>query len=387
MEANWSNNKKPSILGSFDFGVVSNCTENRPTAGANYANSVPWQTQLDMIQNEVGGNAVRIGVNTTNSGSADKTGYAMYDALLKAFLPEIVTRNMKCIVLLIDQATQFMGTTWENINVDLDQTDQELTDQLPTIYQSAFDMAAGFATIYGPSMTNQDNFVIELGNEPELFRKILKQGLSGGDVSHYWPKKLLLYRTYYRGMYEGIRSVLPTIKCSTPASSGFAPAYMWAQLLLETPDVDYVSWHWYDEHERIMTRGDWPVGAAGESGSFYRSIFDWLWARYGKRIIITECNARGIGFGNNDGTEAGDMHQARGIAFFSPFLRKAVASEHVDIITAYKLLSEPYQSQLFETSYGLFYYEGINTTLPPQDQDWSNPIPKKDVHLLKYLTS
>ncbi|MCL4642098.1 MULTISPECIES: hypothetical protein [Olivibacter] len=363
----------------FAFGAVSSWTENRPTVSANYSNSVPLNKQLDIIQHEMGGNAVRIGVNTTNSGSADKPGYGMLQAAVEQVLAETVARNMRLIILLIDQSHQFMGDAWRNNDIDLGLTQSELDALLPQAEMSGYNMTAGFLNLNN-TLLNNGLHVLELGNEPELFRNIQKDNTSGVNQSHFWPQKVAVTKAYFKGMHDAAKALRPNLKISTPASMGWCPVWLYSQYLSVMPNVDYISWHWYDEMERNMDRGNWPDG-------LYGSIFEYLYAKWGKRIIISECNARGIGFNNaNDGPESGDLHQDKQVAFFSSFLPKAVASGHVDIITTYKLLSEPYQTNSIESTFGVNYFPGIDTSIPPAQQNFSNIVPKKVMKLFKYLT-
>lgn len=380
MIANWSNKKRPSILDSFAFGAVSSWTENRVTVSAIYANSVPLGQQLDIIEKDMGGNAVRIGVNTTNSGNANKPGYGNLQPAFEQVLQESSNRNMRVIILLIDQATQFMGETWKSNEGDLGISESALANLLPQAEESAYNMTSGFLNL-NSSLLDNDLHVLELGNEPELFRGIQKEGLSGVNQSHYWPQKVALTKAYFKGMYDAAKSVRPGLKVSTPASQGWCPSWLYDQYLSVMPNVDYISWHWYDEMERMMDRGSWQDGP-------YTSIFEYLYAKWGKRIIISECNARGVGFkGADDGPETGDFHQDKQVAFFSSFFPKALSSGHVDIITTYKLLSEPYQTHIFEATYGIKYFPGMDTSIPANQQDFSNPVSKKVINFFKYMTS
>lgn len=411
MIANFSHTKKPSILDSIDFGSVVSVVSNRPPGGGGYSintgqrdypKGIFPQQQFDLVKNEIGGNCVRIGTTTTIDGNADKAGYGNFDLLLKESLTICKNMGIKVILLLDHRLSSYMNTTeingnfeWEDNTRDCQWTaDQLNTDDgrsaanggvvmgtLERCETQHYSMVQAFINRYS-SYWDPANTILELGNEPELFMNIWKTGGGNGtSLDHFWPQKTQISIRGFKGMYEGAQALMPTLRVSTPANSGWCPVALYDEYLPVMPNA-IVSYHWYSNQEMNMDRGQWPSSAGGTAGNQFRNIFDWLNLKWGRQVIITECNGR------NDSDQAGFLNQDYQIGFFSSFLPKAVASPICERVTAYTLLSDPYRTG-DEGTFGLYWFPNIDKDNPDHNLvDFQGTLTaKKAVSYLKYMTS
>lgn len=412
MLVNYSNSKLPSILRQINFGSVTLIATNRPMGGGGvYEKSITATQQLDLVQDKIGGNCVRIGVTTTADGNADKPGYGNYDNSLKNALAACRERGIKVILKLDDRLSTHMQKTqingeweWEDDGRDIAWSEYELNVDdgksggdpnnvmgvLERCEKESFSMTSGFINRYKDYM-DLSNVILELSNEPELFRSIQRENRSGTSESDFWPQKTAISMKGFKGMHDGARATLPELKISTPASQGWAPVWLYDQYLTVMPTVDFISWHWYDNMELSMNKSQWPVAAGGIPGGDFRSIFHFLALKWDKPVIISEANARPVNSNDERGAESGWLQQDKQIAFWSSFLPKAVKSGNCDAITAYNLLSDPYKldsngNPTMEAKYGLYYFPGIDLSLPKPEVDFQGTLtPKRSIKLLKWM--
>ena len=365
-----------------DFGFVLYCTTHRGIGGVigGYTLALTPTMQIDLLQKD-NGTIARLQSTPTDQGDLTNPDYSTtsMEGPTITVWNEMESRGVKKVVLLTDYLYRVGGAALWVEGQDVPADAAQLALYVTEGYNEGYALGNGFATRY-EQYWNRDNTIIELGNEPELFRSILKVGApnSGMTASDYWPNKTEIAVSYYKGMFEGVKAVDPLIKCSTPASSGYLPIYLYDRFINESmPTVEYLSWHWYDEHENLMNAGSF-VG-----GSSWRSIFDYLVDRYDKDIIITECNNR---FNSID-TEDFERYQNKGVRFFQSFLPKAISNERCKAVIVYGQMDDVHADSRLERGYGAYWFPGLDTGLPPSQQDFQGLLaPKKEVAIFRTLT-
>lgn len=158
-------------------------------------------------------------------------------------------------------------------------------------YNQGFQQGSGFITNYGQYFTH-----IELGNELELFTKLLIDNRPGTRLSHYHIDRLDRAVQYIRGMEEGIKGVSPaTITMFNVA--GWLPSILMDRVLEAAPSINIIAWHWYSEMQNRLKQNDLslrlPDDGKSPSANTFTNIFDYLSNRYpGKKIWLTEFGYR-----------------------------------------------------------------------------------------------
>jgi len=348
------------------IGMVVPTLSTRAMGGGDTRFSLAIKTpqQLDILQ-QTGSTVYRMVASCSASGNLGDFTQWFIDTMAQTR-----ARGLRTIILLIDRVQDVFTPNWDNDpKEDVTWTDAEMPGKLIEAYNLGYTLGSGFLTIHG-NYINDDDDILELGNEPELFRKIQKAE-PGSFASHFFPKKLELMVRYAKGMYEGAKSVRPNLKMSTPASQGWYPIYLYDRFIADAmPDVEFLSWHWYSDMENNINQNGWFDPAA-------RNQFQSLYDRYGKDMIITETNAKGTLA--SDGPESSSKHQSRQMRHFKAVLKKANAVPAVKCITFYRQFSDPYQSYN-EGSLGLEYFgDNFDTSLDRPDQDFQSALRPKGI--------
>lgn len=367
------------------LGFTVSATTNRPTGGGNttYTKALTQQDQMDLLK-ECRARWCRTTVYPKSNGDLNNTeanggiGYGDFTNRYINWINLCIENNIKVSTCVIDSLSVVYG----NIGDGSETTDIKSATEADKInaYNAGFLLGSGFMSRYSYLQLRP---VIELSNEIELFRNILRKGNVGGGLyaSDYFPNKVAVAVPYFKGMAEGIKSMNPDAIVTTPASAGYKPLYLYDLLISEIPIIDWVNWHWYSEMQGNVEAGNFP-----NTGQGVANIFDFLYERWGKPLIMTEMNQRGIGFnGANDGPESGDLHQDKQVTFWTTVLPMIMERSFVKAAICYAQLSDPYRlDSTWERSYGIYYFPGLDTNLPPGDQDLKGLLtPKKVVNFFK----
>lgn len=370
------------VIEQLGFAVVT--TTNRPMGGGNglYTKALTQQAQMNLLK-ECRARWCRTTVypkldgdlnNTEGNGG---TGYGDFTGRYTSWIKLCIENNIKVSTCVIDSLSIVYGSIGGGSNTtDINSATE--TDKT-NAYNAGFLLGSGFMSRYSYLQLRP---VIELSNEIELFRDILKDKSTGGGLfaSDYFPNKVAIAVPYFKGMAEGVKSVCRDAIITTPASAGYKPLYLYDLLINEIPIIDWVNWHWYSEMQENVEAGDFP-----NTGQDAANIFDFLYERWGKPLILTEMNQRGIGFdGANDGPESGDLHQDKQVAYWNKMLSLVLERSFIKAAICYSQLSDPYLSDSWERTYGIFYFPGLNISLPPGQQDLTGLLtPKKVVNFFK----
>ncbi|MFC6100273.1 hypothetical protein [Olivibacter domesticus] len=370
------------VIEQLGFAVYA--TTNRAMGGGNtkYTKALTQQAQMNLLK-ECRARWCRATVYPKWDGDLNNTpgngggNYGNFITRYTNWINLCVQNNIKVSTCVIDS----LSTVYGNIGGGTNTTDinsATATDKT-NAYNAGFLLGSGFMSRYGYLQLRP---VIELSNEIELFRDILREGNTGGGLlaSDYFPNKVAVAVSYFKGMAEGIKSINPDTIITTPASSGYKPLYLYDLLINEIPIIDWVNWHWYSDMQANVGAGNFP-----NTGQGVANIFDFLYMRWGKPLIMTEMNQRGIGYnGAVDGPESGDLHQDKQVAYWNKMLPLVLERSFIKAAICYAQLSDPYNSSSVESTYGVYYFPGLDTSLPPGDQDLTGLLtPKKVVSFFK----
>jgi|GEM_PF-1487209 len=366
------------------LGFAVETTINRPMGGGNtnFTKALTQQDQMDLLK-ECRARWCRTTVypkwdgdlnNTIANGGTD---YGNFVTRYTNWINLCTENNVKISTCVIDS----LKIVYDNIGGGSKTTDinSATSADKTNAYAAGFALGSGFMSHYSYLQLRP---VIELSNEIELFRDILRDGNVNGGLyaSDYFPNKVAVAVPYIKGMAHGVKSVCPDAIITTPAISGFKPIYLCDLLLSEIPEIDWVNWHWYSEMQGNLQSGNFPNTGLGAA-----NIFDYLYERWGKPLIMTEMNRRGIGWNNaTDGPESGDVHQNGQVSFWNTMLPLVLERSFVKAAICYKQLSDPYDTYSVQSTYGIYYFPGLDTSLPPSEQDLRGLCtPKKVVNFFK----
>ncbi|MDX3914827.1 MAG: hypothetical protein QHC79_14900 [Pseudosphingobacterium sp.] len=155
-------------------------------------------------------------------------------------------------------------------------------------FNQGYQQGSGFIAAYGQNFSH-----VELGNELELFTKLLNGNGSGTHRSHYYVDRLDRAVQYIRGMEEGIKAVSPnTITMFNIA--GWLASYLMDSVLEAAPSINKIAWHWYSDHQgRIKQTADASLRLPGDGKQpaswTFNNIFEYISNRYpGKKVWLTE---------------------------------------------------------------------------------------------------
>lgn len=154
-------------------------------------------------------------------------------------------------------------------------------------YNAGYAQANGFVTNYINHITH-----LELGNELELFTKLLNGNGSGTHASHYYTDKLERAVQYVAGMEAGAKAAKPSI-VTLFGIAGWLATYLLNQVLIAAPTINKISWHWYSEMQSKIKNGDLPGDGKTPASNTFTNIFDYIANRYpGKKVWFTEFGYR-----------------------------------------------------------------------------------------------
>ncbi|MBZ5715917.1 EB domain-containing protein [Nannocystis pusilla] len=226
-------------------------------------------------------------------------------------------------------------------------------------YDRGFAQGVGIATRYGHLFQ-----VYELGNELELFDKLLKPGKDGTAASDYYEEKLPPAAGWIVGVDEGLKSVQPDARTMIN-TAGFMPTYEVQYFIEQGAEFDILGWHWYSE-----------MPGAAEQKWGYTNIWDHLHALFGKQMWVTETNFRPKESMTPEENEAGQQ------AWKDRIIAEAAAHPHVEAIIIHELLALAEKSDFIERNYGIVGFPDYEATQHQQ------PVPRRAaVSLLRPPTS
>lgn len=368
------------------LGFSISATTNRPMGGGNtlYTKALTQQDQMDLLK-QCRARWCRTTVYPKWDGDLNNTpgngggNYGNFITRYTNWINLCAQNNIKVSTCVIDSLSLVYG----NIGGGTNTTDisSATNSDKADAYDAGFALGSGFMSRYNHLQLRP---VIELSNEIELFRDILKPGAEGSGAgrfaSDYFPNKVAVAIPYIEGMANGVKSINPDALITTPASAGFIPTYLYDLIIAEVPNIDWVNWHWYSEMQGILESDDFPYEGQGVA-----NVFDYLYGRWGKPLIMTEMNQRGIGFnGAVDGPENGDLHQDKQVAYWNKMLPLVMQRSFVKAAICHSQLSDPYNFSSVESTYGVYYFPGLDTSLPEGDQDLKGLLtPKKVVNFFK----
>lgn len=371
-----SGNEEDPNLSNNSSQLVVNPVENKfAIAGRNFIknsygnalNGVPFPDQIQMVR-DLGGSMFRIGLTTGADGalSTDRWRKAFNTEVISGYngsypennglVPYFHSQGMPMLCKFEDRLYNAAG----NFSPIWKGTDQQA-------YDAGYALGNGAATRYAEWFE-----YFELGNEIELFRKMVIPGSMGDEESDYRvvsqvdgyevEEPVEIVANYVKGMNDGIKAVKPSAKTMFN-TAGYCPLYLMDRVVALIPDLDIVAWHWYDD---MLT----PDMANIIGGDF--DIITFLGERYSKPIWITETGARW-----RDTLSPADNEQ-RQINWYNNFIVPGLSNPHTGKIFWFELLDaikagEAQQGNGWEQHYGLYYFP---------DPNFNNPTPKALAELL-----
>lgn len=379
---------KPDIIipqgRDFRWGAVLASTTHNPSSGyGGYTLAPTIDDYLDKLV-EVGGQAVRLYAEPNPEGDLNNTSpppaYGNMHNIFIDVISKCHQRDLHCIILLMDRIRDIKYTPTEDNPKN--ESVWSLKADLDTYRESEAIATAEYATKFMQRYNqylDTEKDIVEISNEPELFRNLQRSKTSGTVRNQYFENKTDTFLKHVVEVAQRIRSVNPAIRIATPSSVAWQQFYLMDRYIADFPHYSYLNLHWYSNQERNMRNGEFESGVSDVT-VYYSD-------KYNMDLIFTEFNQRGLAFGGaNDGPESGDNHQARQIKNFEQVFPKFIKNTRVKYALIYQWSSHPHGPGITEQTYGILYFPGLDTSLPIDQQNMKALMtPKKSFYWLKSI--